>query len=350
MNLFEKMYRSARSAPRPRLVWTVAACLLILSTNPQQRAQSNSRATLSISVPAVGAPGGNQPDHYWVYANGHLLGTMARPDGALRSATLIPRCPGFEVWDSEGMTFKVLDGRFQTTEDALSTASVKQPDLFVTQDFDLPPGHYIVQVAFVNHGASCDHNRNVTNIFPHDLSAIFPLAFSLDFPITVAGGHRYKLFIPPPTDYQFGGPDELAAAALPACSLVQGDQPSDSALNGTERDLQTFKDSPVVVALLHAAATYRTLPNGLVRLEFPPQYGGTREYDAEQIQLLTAFAPSLLRSRAEGGMPTHEEVAACRQQYPQFSKIFDTYDKIIDFAQSRVDAIDKLKNAVSANQ
>ncbi|MGH9563419.1 MAG: hypothetical protein ACRD3S_18345, partial [Terracidiphilus sp.] len=273
----------------------MAAGLLILFANPQQRAQSSGRATLSISVPAVGAPGGDQPEHYWVYADGHLLGTMTRPDGALQSATLVPRCPGFEVWGSEGMTFKVLDGHFQTTEEALSTASLKQPDLFVTQDFDLPPGHYTVQVAFVNHDVSCDHNRNVTNVFPHDLSSVFPFAFSLEFPLTVSSGHRYKLYIPPPSDYQFGNPQELAAAALPACSLVESGQPTDSALNGTERDLQTFKDSPVVVALLQAAATYRALPNGLVRLEFPPQYGGAREYDAEQIQLLAGFAPNLLR-------------------------------------------------------
>ncbi len=74
--------------------------------------------------------------------------------------------------------------------------------------------------------------------------------------------------------------------------------------------------------MAHASGPERS--RGVVVLDLPKELGGSREYDGRQIDQLADVVS------VNGDLPTREEIAWCQSHYPQYSRSYTEYGKLLE--------------------
>jgi hypothetical protein len=277
----------------------------------------------------------------WVYVDGKLLASP--PDGDRQGVRARRnRCDGWELSDANGLTLTTHLGKYENLASYVKNASANGKSVFSARGKYLPAGRYTVEAAFLWQGTHCDQ------MHPH-AAGFFPFVFSAKYTGTVIPGRKTEIYIAPPDGYDLGIP-MMASPALRAagCSLVKGGQPSEDSLDALENSVMKFERDPQVVALLRAARSHAAKPGNVVEIDLPADLGGRREFDGAQINYIVDFFVS--GDPVWWAMPGHEEVATCRQRYPQFAKTFAEYDKLIDLVGGQAASIRKLQTSLNGNR
>jgi hypothetical protein len=319
-------------------LFLVAAGLLTVAVAAQSGASATPRSgngTLTVSVPEgvfIKA---------WVYVDGKLL---ASPPDEDREGIHYQRnkCDGWELSDGNGLTLTTHLGKYENLASYVKNASANGKSLFSAREVSVPAGKYTVEAAFLWHGTRCDQMRQVP-------AGFFPFVFSAKYTATVIPGRKTEIYIAPPDGYDLGSLTKASPALRAAgCSLVKGGQPSEDSLAALESSIEKFEHDPQVVALLQAARSHAAKPGNVVELDLPADLGGRREFDGAQLNYIVDFFVS--GDPMWWAMPGHEEVATCRQKYPQFAKTFATWDKLIDYVGVQAESIRKLQTSLNGNR
>lgn len=318
-----------------RALFLAAAALLTVAVAAQTGVTPRSRnGTLTVSVPEGAAI------KAWVYLDGKLIASAPEGvGGGVRARR--NKCDGWELTDASGLTLTTQMGKYENLASYVKNASANGKSLFSAREKSLPAGRYTVEAAFLWQGTHCDQMHPIP-------AGFFPFVFSAKYTATVVPGRKTEIYIAPPDGYDLGFPMAASPALRAAgCSLVKGGQPSEDSLGALENSVEKFERDPQVVALLRAAASHAAGPGNVVELDLPADLGGRREFDGAQLNYIVDFFVS--GDPVWWAMPDHEEVAACRQNYPQFSKTFAKYDELIDFVGGQAESIRNLQTSLNGS-
>jgi hypothetical protein len=103
-----------------------------------------------------------------------------------------------------------------------------------------------------------------------------------------------------------------------------------------QRWVKEYTDDPVVKTLRGVDASSLSGPKGIVVLSLPPAQGGSREFDGKQISYIVEAIS------AGRKLPNHSDVAECQRRFPQFSRSYAEYDKMINFIDDDMESFRKL--------
>jgi hypothetical protein len=330
-----------------------AAGLLIIAVSAQSSASGTpgpGNGTLTISVPY---------EHIgiiaWAYLDGKLV--ITPPRGNLAEIYFWDNnCNGWKFTDENRLTLTTCLGKYENLASYLEKASAYGKNLFRTWDISVPAGKHTVEAAFLWQGTQCDRTHPAeTSFFPyakrtHPAEAgFFPFVFSAKYTATVISGKKTDIYVAPPDGYDLAYPMPVAPAAIAAgCHLVYKGQPSEDSLGEFNNALNEFEKDPRVAALLLAAASNAADPRGAVELDLPADWGGPHEFNGAQIHYIVESA--LRTQRLWRVMPSSSDVAECRQKYPDFAPTFDKYDRLINFVEGQLMAIDKLETSLDQSR
>lgn len=249
-------------------------------------------------------------------------------------------CDGWQFSDKYGVSLTTHLGRYENLS-SYNLGTVTGTSLFSRWSVRVPAGRHTVEAAFLWRGSQCHQMQYVP-------AGFFPFVFSAGQTVRATSGKDAQVYLVPPDGYDYGLPNPPAPYAMQAgCSLVQDGRPNEQSFNELETAFDQFEKDPKITALLRAVVSHRALPGGVVEVAFPPELGGVREFDGTQMSyLVDALVWSHPIWRA---MPFPEQVAQCRQQFPQFAKTFAQYDQMSDFLHSQTDSIQNLQQSLDQN-
>ena len=269
-------------------------------------------------------PSGFIGDNYWIYLNDHLKSSP--PHGAQRGSFNIVSLwtkPGWEVWTSEG--FLTSSDRYYHWINPY-LASGDKHRIFQTIEYSVVPGTYSVEVMISNAGAS------------RSLSPL-PFVITRKHEALVRPGQVFDVYPEIPADWNTMRSPISAAWASP-CHDTSFD------LKKMQNSIlywgRSYQNDPLV-KLLHVAGGSYKPSSAVVELDLP---SGPREFDGMQIEQIVGEIDMRFRNLRHD----HDEIANCRNRFPQYSKTFAEYDKTISLIDDDMASLRKLAAALRSSR
>jgi hypothetical protein len=296
---------------------------------------------LKIWVP-VGMVGGD----YWIYLDGRIVSAPPHATTA-RDLFLVTRVDdGWQIWTQAGLALRmrhesygnlanyiastpgVSTCRMEKAGDScpLEEASRDGAGFFQGFELSVQPDKYTVEVAFLSQGNT--HGDTVS------APSSFPFVITQKYVVDVGRGQAPEIYVGVPD----GWSDRTAAQAMPVRRLCpqSASPPDDIQLQGW---LKRYMDDPMVGVLRGADTSSKSV----VILDLPPAQGGEREFDGSQIRYI---AQAISRV---GYLPEHSEVAECRELFPQFSRSYSAYDKMLSVVDSDLERFHRLGRTLGSS-
>jgi hypothetical protein len=287
--------------------------------------------TLKVWVPA-----GMIGDDYWIYLNERLKSGpphgstdprshdfMTVSVGPIGSNGHQESKDGWDIWTSEGlilrMRHEIFDSRLASYIDS---AAGDELHVFKVFELQLHPDKYTVEIAILSRGGSSASPFAVNS---------FPFVVTQKYVADVRPGQITKLYTGVPDDWS---ETRLAQAMRVDRLCPDGAAPPDFAQ--LQHWVKDYVDDPVVKSLHDVNASSFSPPKGVVVLNLPSAQGGPREFDGSQI---TYIVDAIL---AHHNLPSHDEVAACQGRFPQFSRSYAAYDKMMSSIDTDIASFRKL--------
>ncbi len=285
--------------------------------------------TLKIFVP-VGIVG----DDYWIYLNGHLVSAPPHgtPEGLgheftqvqLHKGGITGPPNGWEIWGAQGRYLGMINESFYGLDEFLNSGRSAVQQLFQPAVLKLDAADYTVEVMMLS---------GQTHYRAGDGS--FPFVLTRKYYITVSGSATAQIYVALPDNYVAGGVVPLAMTNLACPSDLAGSLKRPD-LDRLYRTWEEIRTDPMVQALLRAQATQGSQPQDVVMLELPSSLGGPREFDHNQIGDIVNLV------LFNHPLPTHSDVAECKDKAPQFRRSYETYDGEVTDIDQRLDAFRRL--------
>lgn len=323
-----------------RLVTQFLLLVLLLVSSLPLMAQAKSRSS-SHPVPGklkIWVPAGIVGDNYWIYLNGHIVSTPPHAAEELKHAEVITVATGklnadgtresndgWDVWNADGLVLRMRHEDWDRTINAyLNSGTGDTLHIFQAVELPLYPGEYTVEVAILSTGES--------NSGPHGTTS-FPFVFTRKSSMNVQRGKTAQIYLAIP-DRWSNAPAVIPA--VPFRRVCPGAQAAPPDVNQLERLVKQYMNDPLVQVLRGADAAGVTPSKGVVVLDLPQEQGGPHEFDGSQIRhIADAIA-------ASNDLPTQRDVDDCQNQFPQFSKSYAQYGKIISDINNDIESFRKL--------
>ncbi len=179
------------------------------------------------------------------------------------------------------------------------------------EGFQLRAGEYTIEVAFLSDRRGKE----------------FPFAIHrFEFEIKIKNGICEEVrprAIWPLEQLHFGVPnDAYIPAGAKRRTLACGSN-GEPEVQDLQQDMDHFVNDPVVRALNALDVSALSNSKDTVVLDLSPAEGGVRDFDRAQIRYI---AEGVLQTYEE---PSHEDVASCKNDHPEFSQSLDAYDGLL---------------------
>ena len=279
------------------------------------KATRSAGGTLQVWVPA-----GLIGDDYWIYLNGHIV--SAPPHHTPESTGSLIKMKvssGWELWNAEGLMLKTVrdDGWDRNYSPyALDAAARDALHLFQPVELPLAAGNYQIDLLVLPQSSF--------------FNSSFPFVASSGWQTEVRKGKTTQLFLSIPyhlTD------NSGAARAVPMYRVCPGG-PTPPNIEQLQGWIKEYLDDPLVKLLRSASVTSHH--KGRVVLDLPPEQGGTREFDGKQIRHIA----DTITNRHD--FPNQSDVNDCQQRFPQFSKSYAQYGKLLSVIDQDLEKFRKL--------
>jgi hypothetical protein len=297
----------------PILFFVLAMCPHLAQAASTKAAHS-AGGTLQVWVPAglIGAD-------YWIYLNGQIV--SAPPHNALESAEdliMMKVAGGWELWNHKGLALKsIRDDGWDRNYSPYSMDTATRDALRLFQPVELPlrVGSYQIDLVVLPQGTVYNSS--------------FPFVVSSGWHIEVHKGKTTKLFLSIPSNFT----RNAGARAVPMYRVCPGAQaPPD--LKQLQGMIQKYLDDPMVKTLRNASVTPQH--KGRVVLDLSPEQGGSREFDGKQIRYIADTIAS------HHDFPSQGDVNDCLHRFPQFSKSYAQYGKLLTVIDQDLESFRKL--------
>ena len=281
-------------------------------------------------------PAGIVGADYWVYVNGRLQSAPPHGPTDPRSSAVMTVAVGgvngdgsgtpnngWDIWNRDGLVLRM---RHESFDDRLNTyintASGDEFHLFQVFELQVRPARYTVEIVVLSRGGS--------STSPYMVSS-FPFVVTRKYVSDVRPGEIVKLYPGVPDEWS---QTRLAQAISADRVCPSGETPPD--IGQVEGRVTEYLDDPIVKALRGAYRSSGVRSGRVVTLNLPVGQGGSREFDASQIRYI---ADAIL---AHYNLPGHDEVAACQRRYPQYSRSYSMYDRVLNSIDSDIESFRKL--------
>ena len=269
-------------------------------------------------------PSGFVGDNYWIYVNEHLVSSPPHgtPRGDFNIISLHDGS-GWEVWVSEGLLTS--STRYDSWISSYIAAGDKR-HIFRTIEYPVAPGKHTVEVMISTGGNS----RSLPPL---------PFVITRKYEAVVRAGQTFDVYSEIPSDWNTMRSPISAAWASP-CNDTSFD------LKKMQNSIlywgRSYRDDPLV-KLLHVAKGSYKPGSAVLELDLP---SGPREFDGMQIEQIVGE----IDMRFSNLRHTHNEIANCRNRFPQYSKTFAEYDKTISLIEDDMASLRKLAAALRSSR
>ena len=310
------------------LVFVVVTSLLfiVFVSNTAAQKPVGRKSSLTNSRLRVWIPSGFMGANYWVYLNGRLKSSppyeAATPRGSFNVISLHDRS-GWEVWTSEGRLTSSLG-----YEDWLKSylASGDKYNVFHTIEYGVAPGKYTVEIIVSTGGEA------------RSLSPL-PFAITRKYQAVVRPGQTLDVYTGVPLDWY------AMRAAIPA-AWASPCNSSSFDLKGMQASFlawaRSYQNDPLV-KLLHRGRAAYTVGSPVLELMLAE---GPREFDGLQIERIIGE----INVRFSNARHDHNEITNCKRRFPEYSRVFDEYDKTISLIDDDLAALQKLATDLKSNR
>lgn len=308
--------RIAVSTIRLLLCATVTVFFFLASVLPGTAQKSTTRNTRPANGKLrIWIPSGFIGDNYWIYLNEHLISSP--PHGSRRgdfNIVSIADGSGWEVWGSKG--FITSSNRYASWINSNSYLA-SGDNIFQKIEYPVIPGKHTVEVMIPTGGTS----RSLPSL---------PFVITRKYEAAVIAGQTFDVYPEIPSDWSLDHAPFSAAEASP-CSRTSFvlKEMQDS----FESWLHSYRDDPLV-KLLHIARGSYKYGSAVLELDLP---SGPREFDGLQIEQIIGELSIRLNEWHD-----HNEIAYCKNRFPNYSKVFAEYDKTISFIEDDIASLRKL--------
>ena len=279
--------------------------------------------TLQVWVPA-----GLVGDDYWIYLNGHIV--SAPPHHTPESTcglTMVKVRSGWQLWSARGLMLKsILDEGWDRDYSPYTLDAATRDALHLFQPVEIPlrAGNYRIDLVVLSQGPFFDSS--------------FPFAASPGWEAEVRKGKTKQLFLSIPNSFTNTG---ALSRAVPRYRVCPG-APTPPNLGQLQGWIKEYLDDPMVKMLRSASVTPHH--KGTVVLNLPPEQGGTREFDGQQIRHIA----DTIANRHD--FPSQSDVNDCQQRFPRFSKSYVEYGKLLSVIDQDLESFRKLADELEKSR
>lgn len=319
----------SRSFCFPILLILAWACLMMgtvcSQTVPSRHGtQSSPAGTLKIFVP-VGAVG----DDFWIYVNGHLASSPPHGTPSLRDRFIVVAhhqngttgpVNGWEIWGAKGRYFGMSHETFSGLDGFLDSGMTEQ--FFQPIEIPVERLSYTLDLVMSSPGGP---NRNS-----------FPFVVTRKYEGTVRRGLTQNIYIALPDDWSGTRVIEARSANEVCPQSSSGGQTGAAYVDWLQSLYTGYDNDPMVEVLRRGLATRSAGPKRVIILNMPPSQGGPREFDSREIHAIVAAVES------NHSFPTHGEVQMCMERFPQFTRSYTEYDRLITSINHEIESFRSL--------
>jgi hypothetical protein len=301
-------------------------------------------------APATGAlrvwvPAAMVGDDYWIYLNGHVVsspphsatdprtgaGLVTVATGKLDSHASREKNDGWAMWGTKGVVLRMHHENWDNTiNNYLNSGSNESLHIFQAVELPLRGGTYTVEVAFLTSGATGGSAYGSS----------FPFVISQKRELHVVKGETTRFYQAVPDDWS--NTPALAMAVQLDRVCPRGPAPPD--LDQLQRQIKEYLDDPMVKALRAVNTSTLSRSKGVVVLDLPPGKGGSREFNGGQIRhIVDAIS-------ATNDFPNQSDVTNCLNRYPQYSRSYAQYGKVIADIDHDLESFRKLAAKLEGSQ
>jgi hypothetical protein len=301
----------------------------ILAIYPHQGSAASSKTTRSAGgTLQVWVPAGLMGDNYWIYLNGHLV--SAPPHNAPTSADdliMVKVGSGWELWNHQGLMLKSIgdDGwdrdHSPYTLDAATRDALR---LFQPVEIPLRAGSYRIDLVVLPQGPVYNSS--------------FPFVTSVGWQVEVRKGKTSQLFLSIPSNFTRTG----GAPRLHPMYRVCPGAPAPPDLVQLQGLIKEYLDDPMVKILRSASVVPHH--KGIVVLDLPSEQGGSREFDGKQIRHIADTIA------VHHDFPSQDDVNDCLRRFPQFSRSYGQYGKLLSVIDQDLAYFRKLADELEGNR
>ena len=301
----------------------------ILAAYPQLAHAASPKATRSAGgTLQVWVPAGSIGDDYWIYLDGHIV--SAPPHNTpepTASLTMVKVASGWQLWGVKGLVLKSVgdegwDRDYSPYDKDAATRDAWH--LFQPLEFPLRAGSHKIDLVVLSYGSL--------------FKSSFPFVASSGWQKDIRKGKTTQLFLSIPNNFTNNAG---VARAQPRYRICPG-APAPPNLGELQGWIKEYLGDPMVKILRSASVTPHR--KGIVLLDLPAEQGGTREFDGKQVRNIA----DTITNRHD--FPSQSDVNDCQHRFPQFSKSYAQYGKLLSVIDQDLESFRKLADELKENR